>query len=148
MTLWIILTIMTSAAAVLLSAPFIRRFDQPQAESAGDIEVYRDQLKEVEREQQQRLIDDVQAETARLEIKKRALAVDGEQGVMPRLSAGVSNFALVCATGIVFLGAAGLYVVTRNSEPSSMPDAAPVISAVSPSSNPIGSLLALRARQA
>ena len=27
MTLWIILTIMTSAAAVFLSAPFIRRFD-------------------------------------------------------------------------------------------------------------------------
>ena len=67
MTLWIILTIMTSAAAVLLSAPFIRRFDQPQAESAGNIEVYRDQLNEVESEQQQGLIDDVQAETARLE---------------------------------------------------------------------------------
>ena len=65
MTLWIILTVMTSAAAVLLSAPFIRRLDRPQAETAGDIEVYRDQLKEVESEQRQGLIDDAQAEAAR-----------------------------------------------------------------------------------
>ena len=115
MTLWIILTIMTSAAAVLLSAPFIRRFDQPQAESAGDIEVYRDQLKEVEREQQQRLIDDVQAETARLEIKKRALAADKlTQPIMPNLSGGERNFAMICVIGIVVLGSVGLYAATGN----------------------------------
>ncbi len=47
MTLWFVLTIMTSVAAVLVSAPFIRRFNRPQAGSAGDIEVYRDQLKEI-----------------------------------------------------------------------------------------------------
>jgi cytochrome c-type biogenesis protein CcmH len=115
MTLWIILTIMTSAAAVLLSAPFIRRFDQPQAESAGDIEVYRDQLKEVESEQQQGLIDDLQAEAARLEIKKRALAADKiEQSVMPNLSGGERSFAMICVTGIVVLGSVGLYAVTGN----------------------------------
>jgi cytochrome c-type biogenesis protein CcmH len=113
MTLWIILTIMTSAAAVLLSAPFIRRFDQPQAESAGNIEVYRDQLKEVDSEQQQGLIDDVQAETARLEIRKRALAADKiEQPVMPILSGGERSFAMICVTGIVVLGSVGLYAET------------------------------------
>jgi cytochrome c-type biogenesis protein CcmH len=115
MTLWIILTIMTSAAAVLLSAPFIRRFDQPQAESAGNIEVYRDQLKEVDSEQQQGLVDDVQAETARLEIKKRALAADKmEQPVMPNLSGGERSFAMICVTGIVVLGSVGLYAATGN----------------------------------
>jgi len=115
MTLWIILTIMTSAAAVLLSAPFIRRFDRPQAESAGDIEVYRDQLKEVESEQQQGLIDDIQAETARLEIKKRALAADKiAQPVMPNLSGGERSFAMICVTGIVVLGSVGLYAATGN----------------------------------
>jgi cytochrome c-type biogenesis protein CcmH len=121
MTLWIILTIMTSAAAVLLSAPFIRRFDQPQAESARDIEVYRDQLKEVESEQQQGLIDDVQAETARLEIKKRALAADKmEQPVMPPLSGGERNFAMICVTAIVVLGSVGLYAATGNPDLPSM----------------------------
>ncbi|HSV22870.1 MAG TPA: c-type cytochrome biogenesis protein CcmI, partial [Xanthobacteraceae bacterium] len=85
MTLWLVLTIMTSAAAVLVSAPFIRRFDRPQLESAGDIEVYRDQLKEVENERRQGQIDDTQAETARIEIKRRALAADRlEQPMMPQ----------------------------------------------------------------
>jgi cytochrome c-type biogenesis protein CcmH len=115
MTLWIILTIMTSAAAVFLSAPFIRRFDRPQAESAGDIEVYRDQLREVDNEQQQGLIDDVQAETARLEIKKRALAADNtNQPVMPDFSGGERRFAMICVTGIVVLGSVGLYAATGN----------------------------------
>lgn len=115
MTLWIILTIMTSAAAVVLSAPFIRRLDRPPAESAGDIEVYRDQLKEAESERQQGLIDDAQAAAARLEIERRALAADKiTQSVMPVLSGGERNFAMICVTGIVVLGSVGLYAATGN----------------------------------
>ena len=121
MTLWLILTIMTSAAAVLLSVPFIRRFDRPQAELAGDIEVYRDQLKEVESELRQGLIDDTQAETARVEIKRRVLNTDrAEQPVLPKLSSDERNFAVICVTGIVVLGSVGLYAVTGN------PDLPPV----------------------
>jgi cytochrome c-type biogenesis protein CcmH len=71
MTLWLVLTIMTSGAAVLVSAPFIRRLDRPRAGLLGDMEVYRDQLKEVENELRQGMIDDAQAETARVEIKRR-----------------------------------------------------------------------------
>lgn len=130
MTLWIILTIMTSATAVWLSAPFIRRFDQPQVESAGDIEVYRDQLKEVESEQQQGLIDDIQAEAARLEIKKRVLAADkAGQRLMPNLSLGERNFAVISVTGIVVLGAVGLYAATGNPDLSSTRGSTPQASA-------------------
>ena len=115
MTLWLVLTIMTSAAAVLVSAPFIRRFDRPQLESAGDIEVYRDQLKEVENERRQGQIDDTQAEAARIEIKRRALAADRlEQPMMPQLSHDERNFAVICVTGIVVLGSVGLYAATGN----------------------------------
>ena len=121
MTLWLILTIMTSAAAVLLSAPFIRRFNLPQAESAGDIEVYRDQLKEVESELRQGLIDDTQAETARVEIKRRALAADRmEQPVLPMLSRDERNFAAIGVTGVVVLGSVALYAVTGNPDLPSM----------------------------
>jgi cytochrome c-type biogenesis protein CcmH len=113
MTLWLVLTIMTSVAAVLVSAPFIRRFDRPQAGVAGDIEVYRDQLKEVENELRQGLIDDAQAEAARIEIKKRALAADRvEQPALPKLSQDERNFAVMGVTGIVVLGAVGLYAAT------------------------------------
>jgi cytochrome c-type biogenesis protein CcmH len=113
MTLWLVLTIMTSVAAVLVSAPFIRRFDRPRSASDSDIAVYRDQLKEVESELQQGLIDDAQAETARIEIKRRALAADRlEQGELPMLSREERNFAIVAVTGIVVLGSVGLYAVT------------------------------------
>ncbi|QWG17303.1 c-type cytochrome biogenesis protein CcmI [Bradyrhizobium sediminis] len=115
MTLWIILTIMTAAVAVVLSAPFIRRLDRPPVESAGDIEVYRDQLNEVESEQRQGLIDDAHAAAARLEIERRVLAADRmTQSLMPVLSGGERNFAVICVTGIVVLGSVGLYAATGN----------------------------------
>jgi cytochrome c-type biogenesis protein CcmH len=121
MTLWLVLTIMTSVAAVLVSAPFIRRFDQPHGESVGDIEVYRDQLKEVESELQQGLIDEAQAETARAEIRRRALAADRvEQHALPNLSKDERNFALISVTGIVVLGSVALYAATGNPDLPSM----------------------------
>ena len=113
MTLWLILTIMTSAAAVWLAVPLIRRFERPRGEMAGDIAVYRDQLNEVERERDEGMIDDAQAETARIEIKRRILATGRfERDVMPGLSGAERSFALVGATGIVVLGSVILYAVT------------------------------------
>lgn len=115
MTLWLILTILTSAAAVWLSAPLVRRFDRPQPESARDIAVYLDRLQEVERELREGLIDNTQAQTARVEIKRRILATDrSPRAAMPTLSAHRRNFALICVTGIVVLGSIGLYAVTGN----------------------------------
>jgi cytochrome c-type biogenesis protein CcmH len=115
MTLWFILTVMTSVAAILLSAPFIRRFDRPQVDAAADIEVYRDQLKEVESELRQGLIDDAQAAAARIEITKQALAADrmGQPGV-PRLSQNERSFAMICVAAIVVFGSVALYAITGN----------------------------------
>ncbi len=115
MTLWIILTIMTSAAAVLVSRPIFRRFDRPQPGSSGDIEVYRDQLKEIENELARDVIDATQAETVRVEIKRRLLAADNmERPVMPSLSLAERNFAVICVTGFVVLGSVSLYALTGN----------------------------------
>src|SRR5215475_9727522 len=117
MTLWLILTIMTSVAAILLSAPFIRRLDRPQAEAAADLGVYRDQLKDVENELRQGLIDDAQAGGARIEIKKRALAADKmRQSDVPRLSQNERSFAMICVAAIVVFGSVALYAITGNPE--------------------------------
>jgi cytochrome c-type biogenesis protein CcmH len=121
--MWLIQTVATAAVAVLLSALFLRRIGRPRTEQPGGIEVYLDQLAKVESDLRQGLIDDAGAEASRLEIRKRALGAGGWQGGTPGLFAGVSNLALVCMTGILFLGAIGLYVVTKNSDLSSMPDA-------------------------
>ncbi len=115
MTLWLILTIMTSAAAVLVSAPFVRRFDQRRARAANDVEVYRDQLKEVEREATLGVIDADQAESARVEIKRRLLAADRADGpALPGLAAEERKFAVIAVSGMVILGSVGLYAVTGN----------------------------------
>ena len=37
MTLWFVLTVMIAIAAVLVSAPFIRRLERSRLESAGEL---------------------------------------------------------------------------------------------------------------
>jgi cytochrome c-type biogenesis protein CcmH len=120
MTLWLILTIVTSAAAVWLSVPLIRRLDRPQPESAGDVGVDRDRLREVERELRDGQIDAAQAETTGIEIKRRILKADRAQpAAVPGLSDAERRVALVGVTGIVVLGSAILYAVTGNPDPDS-----------------------------
>ncbi len=117
MTLWLILTIMIAAAAVLVSAPFIRRHERARLVSSADIAVYRDQLKEVESEAAQGVIDAAQAESASMEIKRRILAVDGsDDSDSAPISRDERRFALVAVTGIVVLGSVGLYAMTGSPE--------------------------------
>jgi cytochrome c-type biogenesis protein CcmH len=117
MTLWLILTIMISVAAVLLSAPFVRRFGQPQSDMAGDLEVYRDQLREIENELRLGSIDDAQADAARVEIKRRALAADKmAQSAMPKLSQTERSFAMICVVAIVVFGSVALYAITGKAD--------------------------------
>lgn len=116
MILWAVLTIMTSAAAVYLAAPFLRRLDQ-SPETTRDIEVYRDQLTEVEKEAAAGLIEGDQAETASTEIKRRLLAADRARGPnLARFSLAERNFAAVAVTGIIVLGSVWLYAVNGSPE--------------------------------
>ena len=80
MTLWIILTIMTALAAVAAAAPFLRRLDAPKTPQSEDVEVYRDQLKEIEREEKSGLIEAHGAGEARKEIARRLIAAGGIGG--------------------------------------------------------------------
>jgi len=125
MAFWIFLAIVTSAAAALLSAPMIRRLGRPMVGSVGDIEMYRGLLKEIESKQRQGLIDDAEAEAARLEAVKHALAADRTaQPATPVLVVSERNFTVICVSGIVVLGLAGLCAVTGNVDPASTRDSA------------------------
>jgi cytochrome c-type biogenesis protein CcmH len=117
MMLWLVLTIMTWAAAMWLAVPFLRRFDPPHEDAASDIAVYRDQLQEVERDMREGRIDSAQAETARIEIKRRILAAGGPpQAARAGLSGRERSFAFVGSTGILVLGSVMLYAVTGSPE--------------------------------
>jgi cytochrome c-type biogenesis protein CcmH len=117
MTLWLILTVMTLAATVWLVVPLVRHINRPHDETSGDIAVYRDQLQEVERDLKDGRIDAAQAESARVEVRRRILAAGSPQ---PAAGAGLSgrerSFAIVGATAVVAVGSAILYAAIGNPE--------------------------------
>ncbi|MBI5261875.1 MAG: c-type cytochrome biogenesis protein CcmI [Bradyrhizobium sp.] len=128
MTLWVVLTAMIAAAAVLLSGPFIRRLERSRLQSAGDLAVYRDQLKEIESELAQGLIDANQAESASTEIKRKILAAGRTDDALDApLSRQERNFAVTSVTAIVIFGSIVLYTVVGNPDvPSATPNQASV----------------------
>lgn len=127
MTLWFVLTIMTSVAAVLVSAPFIRRMERRRLNSSGDVAIYVDQLKEIEAEKAIGLIDAAQAESAMSEIKRRLLAAEKSDDVASTpLSGGERTLAAIGVSAIVVFGSIGLFALTANLEPPAAPSVASV----------------------
>lgn len=107
--LWIILTLMTSVAAVTIAVPLARRFD-PVSEKDKSISVYKDQIRELDRELEQEQIDEESAKLAKLEIERRIVAkarkeVDNAVPVSPK----IRSFALVATCGFVVIGSTILY---------------------------------------
>jgi cytochrome c-type biogenesis protein CcmH len=122
MTLWIVLTLLTSAAAVLVSAPFLRRFDERRATREASTSVYLDQLQEVEREEATGLIEPEQAALAKAEIKRRLLVADREAAPAASGPALSPNVAVLGLAGFVVLGSVTLYALTgRPDVPASTP---------------------------
>lgn len=78
MLFWIAAAALTLAACLAVLVPLTRR--RPEADVAGshDVEVYRDQLQEVERDAARGAIEASQAEQARVEIARRLLKADAD----------------------------------------------------------------------
>lgn len=76
MTFWIIAAIMTVGAVAMLAIPLLRRPSGQNNSAAYDLEVYRDQLAELERDNARGMISDDEMEAARTEIARRMLAAD------------------------------------------------------------------------
>src|ERR1700733_9286879 len=72
MILWIIFAVMTAAAILAVLWP-LGRGPRPAA-GGSDVLVYRDQLKEIDRDRSSGLIGEAEAEAARLEVSRRLLA--------------------------------------------------------------------------
>lgn len=112
MTLWLIFTLMIAVAAVLVSTPFVRRMERVRLQSAGNLAVYRDQLTEIESEVARGGIDNVQAEGAILEIKRKILTSGRtEDPARPPLGQSERKFALTVVTAIVIFGSILMYAI-------------------------------------
>lgn len=81
MTFWILAAIMTFAACVAVILPFLRSPKAGSGERAHDLEVYADQLREVDRDLARGVIGADEADEARAELGRRILklADDGDK---------------------------------------------------------------------
>ncbi len=73
--LWIVLALMTAVVLAVLLTPLIRGAGKKgPARSEYDLAVFKDQLAELDRDRERGLLDDGEAEAARIEIQRRMLA--------------------------------------------------------------------------
>ena len=113
MMLWFLLLSLSSASAVGIAYPLIRRYEKRDAR-AEDAAVYQDQLKEVERDLQSGLINAPEAKSAQVEIQRRLEATARYQLPSQPVSASWRNAALVASVALVTVGGVYLYAVLGN----------------------------------
>ena len=105
---WIIAGVLTLVAAVVLAAPLFdtRKF---KSEDAFALEVYRDQLAELTRDEQRGLLTPEQARAAQIEIERRILALDEGKKFQP---ARPPSHRLTLAMAVILpLAGFGLYLM-------------------------------------
>jgi cytochrome c-type biogenesis protein CcmH len=105
---WIIAGVLTLVAAVVLAAPLFdtRKF---KSEDAFALEVYRDQLAELTRDEQRGLLTPEQARAAQIEIERRILALDEGKKFQP---ARPPSHPLTLAMAVILpLAGFGLYLM-------------------------------------
>ncbi len=93
MVFWIVLGLLTVIASLAVILPLAGRREEAASASVHDIEVYRDQLAEVERDAERGLIGKQEAEQARAEIGRRILKLDGADKNSSEQRRGESAFA-------------------------------------------------------
>ncbi|MDO1581578.1 c-type cytochrome biogenesis protein CcmI [Rhizobium oryzicola] len=74
MVLWILFAFLTAGVAAILIAPMMKASRRLEDDREGEVAVYRDQLRELERDRQSGLIGADEAENARAEIGRRLLS--------------------------------------------------------------------------
>jgi cytochrome c-type biogenesis protein CcmH len=111
MTLWLALALMTAAAIFAVLWPLAQA--GKKLRFGSDVEVYRDQLEEIERAKAAGLIGQTEAEAARVEVSRRLIAAADAQARNERSGPSPAwRRRAVAITALVLLplGAAGLYL--------------------------------------
>jgi len=102
MLFWLVAAALTAVALALLLGPLVRRRGGPVAARADyDIEVFRDQLRELERDRRRGTIGAAEAAAAKLEIERRLLAADAARATEGTAStAGAGRAVAITAIAI------------------------------------------------
>ena len=126
MLLWVIFALMTSVVLIAVLAPLSRPATRADDAGAGALEVYRDQLAEVEAERAGGLVETAEADAARVEISRRLLASaatpEGTAGAAARMPQHRTPLAIGAAV-LVTLSSMVLYLVYGQPNMPSFPAA-------------------------
>ena len=117
MTLWIVLFLMTAFAALIIIVPMIRSGNRATARDSYSLEVYRDQLQELDADAERGLLSQDEAKAARLEVERRMLALTtGEVATdLPKTAAARSL--PVAAMIALAMGAASFFLYSQLGTP-------------------------------
>ena len=136
---WIVAALMTAAACLAVIWPFLR--PSADAETGHDVEVYRDQLAEVDRDLTRGAISPAEAEEAKAEIGRRILrAAEGESAVASLAGERLTRIAATLA--ILFVPVVGLGGYLYLGSPTMPGQALAERLATNPSENSIDELIA------
>lgn len=143
MILWIVSTVLLSAAAVLVSAPFIWRYAVRHSTAAFETKARADGWKSAENGASPGPIDADRIQSAAIEIERPAdMTNRTAEPARPRLSTPARIWTAAAASVTIVLGSVGLYALTRDQpltvDPSTALGSLPPLA--SRSTTPIGNL--------
>jgi cytochrome c-type biogenesis protein CcmH len=107
--IWLAVVLLTLAALITVLPPLLKGA-KAIAASDSDLAVYRDQLKEVDVDEGRGLISAAEAEAARIEIKRRILALAPSAPATRETPRGAKVLALVVAFAVIG-GSVGTYLL-------------------------------------
>ncbi len=116
MLFWILVAVLTAVVGAVLLYPLLRGAKEAEDCRSGEAEVYRDQLRELERDLAGGLISAQEAGYARAEIGRRLIAVAKEEKTEAKSSAH-GSYRLAQAFIVVVLPAVGLCLYLVNGDP-------------------------------
>ena len=123
MLFWVLTAILTFGTVLALVWPIIDGADQGPDRAEYGLQVYRDQLDELERDRDQSRISDTELEAARTEIQRRMLAADNELHTRaePPAEASRSRQMLIAVMLVFFVPASALAIYATLGNPG-LPD--------------------------
>ncbi|MEM7547098.1 MAG: c-type cytochrome biogenesis protein CcmI [Pseudomonadota bacterium] len=107
MGFWIIAIAGAVIAALVVARPLLRRADQAAPRAAHDAQVFRDQLKELDRDVARGVVSPGDADATRLEISRRLLAADEESRLGIGAASAPRNLSRALALIVVIAAPAG-----------------------------------------
>ena len=113
MTFWIITSAMALAVAALLTLALMRARGGAGPAAAYDLQVYRDQLKEVDRDLARGVIGKADAERTRAEVSRRILAADAAARKAQDRKGQPQAVTMVTAVALALLVIAGSVLIYR-----------------------------------